>query len=85
MQASILREGHIAEYYLSYLVNSDPSGLEDAEVKAVDNWLKNILLEHEGISYSDIVYDLSEDPYFGRDEVSGLQAQVVDYKLIRLS
>ncbi len=70
----------IASYYLSYLINDDPSGLEASEIRDFNEWYdETIRLAHGTTSYH---WDCDNDSYFGRDEVSGLHATVVDVRLI---
>jgi len=49
-QLQLIGTYNIPTYALSYLINGDSSGLNDPEVRIIDDWL--ILLDHESITYS---------------------------------
>lgn len=75
-----LETGHICQEYLSYLVNADPSGIEEWEIKTVDKWYNGIQKRHpQETLYIDYIIDDEHEAYFGRDAVTGLMANVVDY------
>lgn len=75
-----LENGHICQWYVPYLVNSDSSGMEEWEIRTVNKWYDAIQKRHPNVSlYIDYIVDDDHEPYFGRDAVSGLMAEVVDY------
>ena len=67
----------IAAHYASALINGDYTGLEDSEAADLDAFMR------EYWSLPDATLDLPIDAehYFGTDEVSGLHADVIDFKL----
>lgn len=77
-----LEDGHICQWYIPYLIYSDPSGMEEWEVKLVDKWYDAIQKRHPNENiYIDYIVDEEHEAYFGRDAVSGLMADVYDYKV----
>lgn len=73
--SELIHTADIAEQYLPALINGDYSGLEDHEAIALDRWAA----EFQGCCF------VSETEYsdFGRDEVSGLRANVVTVEIYR--
>ena len=67
-------------FYLSALINGDPSGLEDDEYNEFCKWEKEAIKQVEGLQFHWACDD--SDSYFGIDDVSGLLADVVDIKLV---
>ena len=61
---------NIPTWALSYLVNDDPSGLEDEDIELVDEWIKR-----EGLGFCVDVSD--EEPSFTYHPAFGLGADVV--------
>ena len=55
---------------LCYIINGDPSGLEDSDISLVDSWLA-------GSEY-EIISPRAEDPYFSTVPAFGLASDVVD-------
>lgn len=47
-------------HFASYLINSDCSGLEEAEIKAIDKWIEEKLKEHKTME----CFDVSEESEF---------------------
>ena len=57
---------------LCYLINADPSGLEDSEINAVDKWM-----EQSGVKYV-CAPEEENAPYFSAFPAFGLAADVID-------
>jgi hypothetical protein len=80
-------KGHIYEYIipsyaLPYLVNNDPSGLSDEEIKKIDKFADEVYKETGASLESGIDYD--QEPYFKwRNDIDGsLGSNVIDVKVI---
>ena len=71
-------QGTVAVYYAPYIVNSDPSGMDPAEIEAADKWYEGMRKHADGHAF-DISFNTDEDPFFGIDEATGLLALVVTY------
>ena len=69
--------GTIAAYYVPYIVNSDPSGMDPAEVEDADLWYEGMRKHAGGHAFA--LSFAEEDPYHGIDEATGLYAPVVTY------
>lgn len=70
-------DGKIAAYYVPYIVNSDPSGMDPAEVENADLWFEGMRKHAGGHAFA--LSFAEEDPYHGIDEATGLYAPVVTY------
>ena len=72
--------GHVWGYshWASYLVNNDPSGLDDKEQKEADRFIKEMEKEYGASAY---ICDAGEDGYkdFGWPEYGGLKGEIVPY------
>ena len=70
----------IASCYLSALINADPSGLEEEEHEEFSKWEKEcIAIVKDATQFH---WDCNNDSYFGKDDVTGLMADVVDIRLV---
>lgn len=47
MNAAEFKEYDLPEYWASYLINGDCSGMDDSDVAACDAWIESILAEHD--------------------------------------
>ena len=65
----------LPEYAICYLVNGDSSGLEDADVTAIDEWYASFDTGHLSFHFLD---DEGIDPYFCAFPEFGLACDVVD-------
>jgi len=67
----------LASHYASALINGDYSGLDDSEAADLDAFMRDYW------KLPDATLDLPADsePYFYVDEVSGLLAEVLDFRL----
>ena len=67
----------LATHYASALINGDYSGLDDDEAADLDAFMRDYW------KLPDATLDLppDEEHYFGTDEVSGLKADVIDFRL----
>jgi hypothetical protein len=65
----------IPTWALSYLVNADPSGLEEEDIKLVDDWcdMNNVQLV---CPIDDVEGDMQ--PYFTSNPAFGLACDVID-------
>lgn len=61
----------IPVWALCYLINADPSGLEDDEIKSIDKWM-----EQSGVKY--VCIPEEENPYFSAFPAFGLASDVYD-------
>ena len=71
-------QGSVNVIYLPYIVNSDATGMDPAEIEAADKWYESMRKHADGHA-CDISFDTDEDPFFGIDEATGLLALVVTY------
>lgn len=69
---SELNISKIPAWALCYIVNDDPSALEDEDIKAVDDFYR------ENNIRSISVLDYDQDPYFTHHPAFGLACNVVD-------
>ena len=71
-------EYNLPSYWASYLVNSDPSGLDDQEIAEVDEWVNNEIKKNELSSFHCV--SASEAPFFARDnDANSLGGDVLEY------
>ncbi len=70
----------IPEYALSYLINDDPSALEDGEIKMVDEYIKGFEIK-EG-QYMTVNIDSENEAYFTNSPEFGLPCNVVDCEIL---
>ena len=70
----------ICSHYLSALINSDSLGLTDEEDKEFTQWENDAI--RLVIDAQTFHWDCDNDSYFGKDEVSGLMADVVNIRLV---
>lgn len=77
-------EYKIAKYYLSALINSDLSGLEDEEVDALTTFEQNAHFNAEvaGFTVGHWADDSDDDTNFARCDVTGLYADVATVRLM---
>ena len=68
----------VPSYALSYLVNADASGLEDEDIKATDNYMRQYYEEAEKAGGHVIFSPSDEEPYFTHTPEFGLPCDVVD-------
>ena len=73
-------EHKICTCYLSAMINADESGLEDDEIELLNAWEKEAIKKVEGVE--SFHWDFDEESYFGKDEVTGLMADVVVARLM---
>ena len=70
----------ISEYWLSALINGDYSGLDGDEIEAFSDWeYSSLELVRGAISFH---WDCDNDSYFGKDDITGLMADVVKVRLV---
>jgi hypothetical protein len=74
---------NIASHYASAIVNGDYSGLDDAEEKELNKFLDNLnnYMGVENTVMDLMLDDYAQDSYFDIDEVSGLYADCIEFKL----
>jgi len=74
---------NIASHYASAIVNGDYSGLDDAEEKELNEFLDNLnnYMGVENTVMDLMLDDYEQDSYFDIDEVSGLYADCIEFKL----
>lgn len=76
-----LYECRIPDYAMCYLVNGDPSGLEDEDIKTIDEWVNEML----GDEYSSIIVGVPSDDqetYFHWNPEFGLACDVWDIDVV---
>lgn len=76
MQATVIREGFVGEWFAPYVENADPTGLNDEDIEQFDAWGTNLPEGSLSIQYDD-------DPSFGIDEVTGQLGLVYPYQIIQ--
>lgn len=72
----------IPSYALSYLVNNDASGIEEHEVKMIDDYMQQYYDEAEKLSAYVIFDVVSEDGHFSSSPELGLACDVYDCKIL---
>lgn len=74
---------NIASHYASAIVNGDYSGLDDAEEKELNEFLDNLnnYLGEKNTALDLMINDYNQEEYFAIDEVSGLYADCIEFKL----
>jgi len=74
---------NIASTYASAIVNGDYSGLDDAEERQLNEFFENLnnYLGVENTTMDFMLNDYDQDTYFDIDEVSGLYADCIEFKL----
>jgi hypothetical protein len=79
----------ISEYSLKmpghsicYLINNDPSELEDKEIKEIDNYMKQYYQEAKEVKGYVIFSPGEEESYFCRSPEFGLPGMVIDCTLL---
>ena len=74
-------EDSVPEYALSYLVNGDASGMEDADVAACDEWFKSctdkLHRDYPGLAV-DLLLSDNHEGSFTRSPAFGLACNCVD-------
>lgn len=76
MQATVIREGFIGEWFAPLIENADPTGLDEEDLEQFTNWEASLPEGHLSINYDD-------DPSFGIDEVTGQLGVVYPYAIIQ--
>ena len=64
---------NVPTYALPYLINADPSGLNDEEIEAIDQWCAGLAVE--GLSFTINCVDSQAAPYFSSCPAFGLPAE----------
>lgn len=74
---------NIASHYASAIVNGDYTGLDDAEERKLNEFLDNLnnYLGVENTVMDLMLSDYDQDSYYDIDEVSGLYADCIEFKL----
>ena len=69
------------KWALAYLINSNPSGLEDAEIQEVDDFIDN---EMERNCYDSFVVTMPDDEHYFSyyNDINGLGTNVYECKVI---
>ena len=70
----------ISDYWLSALINGEYSGLDDDEVEVFSEWEQSSLKLVAGTATSH--WDFDDEPYFGKDDITGLMSNVVEVRLL---
>lgn len=85
------RARHITELttfvdYLPYLINGDRDTITDQEQENLDEIMKEALhFDEEDGGHKSVIVSYDEDKkWFGHDDISGMQGQVIDLELIQL-
>lgn len=69
-------------YALSYMVNADPSGLEDSEIDAVDKYMQQYYDEAKEVNGYVIFSPEDGEEYFTWNPEFGLACTVVDCTIL---
>ena len=74
---------NIASHYASAIVNGDYSGLDDAEERQLNEFLENLnnYLGEKNTAMDLMIDDYEQEGYFAIDEVGGLYANCIEFKL----
>ena len=72
----------IPEYALSYLINSDASGLEDQEIKYIDQFMQSYYDEASDLHAHVILSPTKDEGSFNRFPVFGLACTTVPCKIL---
>lgn len=74
---------NISTTYASAIVNGDYTGLNDTEEKQLNNFLDNLnnYMGEETNALDLMLDDYEQEGYFDIDEVSGLYANCIEFKL----
>jgi hypothetical protein len=65
----------IADHWLCPLINDDYSGLEDDEVKELEDFINSLPKHYHFKTKMISTWDIKEEePFFAKDDVSGLHA-----------
>ena len=77
-------EVKLPAYALSYIVNGDSSGIDDNDIKAIDNYMKYFYKQADSLDGHVIVSneENNEEPYFTFSPDFGLACEVMDYKIL---
>jgi hypothetical protein len=73
----------ISAHYASAIVNGDYSGLEDHEEKELNGFLDYLMREFNSNDLQLTDYYLESDGDFNRCEISNLQANCIQFNLIK--
>jgi len=77
-------EYSLPSYWASYLVNKDPSGLNDDEIAEVDDWINGEIKKNELSSFDCV--SASDEPSFSRNnDANSLGGDVLEYVFYSLS
>jgi len=68
----------IPDYALSYLVNSDSSGLEEREIVLIDHYMRKYYTVAQAVNGSVIIDPSENESYFTSNPAFGLACNVVD-------
>lgn len=74
---------NIASHYASAIVNGDYTGLDDAEERKLNEFFENLnnYLGEKNTALDLMLDDYDQEGYFDIDEVSGLYANCIEFKL----
>ena len=70
---------NIPSWSLSYLINSDASGLEDSEIELIDEWIDS--LDYHSLVFDIVGDDEYLDPFFTSHPEFGLPCDCVECNL----
>ena len=80
MKAEELDTVDLPSYAPVYLEYGDYSGLENADILAIDEWREGLEREAKG----QLIFEYGEDSYFSTAPAFGLPADCVEYKIVDL-
>ena len=72
----------IPSWALSYIINSDASGLDDDEISQVDRYMAQFETEAKSVGGYIIIVASQDEPYFSKWPEFGLACNVVDCTLL---